>query len=307
MKVFVTGGTGFLGGAVVSALLARGHDCAVLTRRPLGETRLAQLAPRLVAIEGDLFAPESYRKALGAYAPDAVVHAAWRGADGASYDDIAQFDNVAATAHLVDAAIAAGASAIVGIGSQAEYGPKESVMREDDPAQPTTFYGIAKLAACLALSSRCAAKGVRGAWGRVFSLYGAGDDDRRFLSMLIHAFREGRAPDLTPCEQIWEFLHVDDAAAAIVSLVETKEAEGVFNIGSGAPAPLREIVTRLRDRLAPAVAPGFGRIAYRHDQVMRLEADISKLRAATGWAPMLSLDAGLDRTLAGIAPGRAAA
>jgi UDP-glucose 4-epimerase len=305
MKVFLTGATGFLGAAVVRSLLASGAECAVLARRPLAETRLETLAPRLARIAGDLRQSESYRAALAAFAPDVVVHAAWAGADGAHYDDPAQFENVTATARLVEAAIDSGAKAIVGVGSQTEYGPKSGAISERDAANPTTLYGIAKLAACRVLLAKCEAHGLRGAWGRVFSIYGAGDDDRRFLSMLIHAFRAGRSPDLTPCEQLWDFLHVDDAAAAIAALVKTP-ARGVYNIGSGDAVRLRDLVLELRDRLAPSVEIGFGRLPYRQDQVMRLQADISRLRAATGWSPKISLADGLDATLSEPAAARLA-
>jgi UDP-glucose 4-epimerase len=297
MRIFITGATGFLGCEVTSLLLARGHDCAALIRRPVSQTRLASLSRRLTLIGGDLFSPASYVEALAVFRPDVIVHSAWRGAAGVHCDDVAQLDNVAAAVRLFEQAIATGAKAIIGVGSQAEYGPKSGPIAEAANAEPTTLYGIAKLAACRSMTNLTRAAGLRGAWGRVFSLYGPGDDDRRIVSMLIHAFRAKRSPDLTPCEQIWEFTHVRDAAKAIVALVEAPTANGVFNIGSGEAAPLRDVVLKIRDRLAPGVEPSFGRIPYRRDQIMHLQADISRIRAVTGWSPQIPLAIGLDETI----------
>jgi len=61
--------------------------------------------------------------------------------------------------------------------------------------------------------------------------------------------------------------------------------------------PLKEIVTLIRDLIDPRLEIGFGEISYSRHQVMHLEADISKLRSATGWSPQISLEEGLRRTV----------
>jgi CDP-glucose 4,6-dehydratase len=299
-RIFITGATGFLGCEISRQLLTRGHECAALIRRPVAQTRLAPLSQRLSLIHGNMFSPESYAEALAAFRPDVVIHSAWQRAAGAHCDEVGQLDNAAAAARLFEEAIACGAKTIIAVGSQAEYGPKAGAVAETARAEPTTLYGIAKLAACQSMTRMARAAGVRGVWGRVFSLYGPGDDDRRIMSMLIHAFRAKRSPDLTPCEQIWEFTHVCDAAHAIVMLLETPTADGIFNIGSGDATPLRDVVLKIRDRLAPRVEPLFGGIPYRQDQIMHLQADISRIRNVTGWSPKIPLDAGLEETIASI-------
>lgn len=303
MRIFLTGATGFLGASIARRLVARGHEVAVLVRRE--SPRLAGVP--LTQVTGDLSATDSYRAALAAFAPQALLHCGWGGVAGAARNDLAQLDNIAAAAALFAAAIDSGATRIVGVGSQGEYGPKAGRIAEREPTEPTTLYGIAKVATARTLLTLAALHDVSAAWGRVFSLYGPGDDGDWLIPSLIRAFRQGRTPQLTRCEQVWEYLHVDDAADAFVALVETPDATGLFNVGSGAPAPLRDIVLMLRDMAAPDIAPDFGALPYRPDQVMHLEADIERIAQATGWRPRIALKQGLADTLASFAQERAAA
>jgi nucleoside-diphosphate-sugar epimerase len=308
MRVFVTGGSGFLGYEVVTELLARGHDCAVLARGDIGATRLAPLEKRIVYVRADLFSEQSYRIALALFQPLALIHCAWHGAAGASADEVYQLDNVPATGWLVNAAIGAGAKTIIGVGTQAEYGQKSGAIAETASANPTTLYGVAKLAACGATMTLASSRGARAVWARGFALYGPGDGDgRRLLSMVLKSLRERRAPQLTRCEQMWDFLHVHDAARAIVALLECPDARGVFNFGSGEPARLRDVVLTMRDLAAPGIEPAFGAVPYRSDQVMHLEADISRIRRETGWSPRIPLSRGLVELVAGIHAESAAA
>lgn len=298
MKIFLTGASGFFGCEIARQLIAHAHDCAVLLRRDdVAQTRLAPLAERLTIIYGDLFAPASYRDALARFEPEALIHAAWQGVGGADRNDVRQLDNIPASGRLIEAAVASGVQMILGVGSQAEYGRTSGAITEDAVPDPTTLYAIAKLAVCQTMRN-VATRGVRAVWARVFSLYGPGDEGPWLVPSLIRAFSAGTAPELTQCEQIWEFTHVADAAKAIVALLESPEASGTFNIGSGAPVRLRDAVLMLRDLIAPQIQPGFGRLAYRPDQVMHLQADISRLRKATGWAPKISLERGLEETVA---------
>ena len=118
--------------------------------------------------------------------------------------------------------------------------------------------------------------------------------------MIQHVIREflaGRTPQLTRCEQLWDYLYVADAARAIVS-VANGETAGVFNLGSGRAIVLKELIEKLRGVIGSCVEPAYGAVAYRPDQVMHLEADITKLKAATGWSPTTSLEEGLRATIA---------
>src|SRR5262249_37028070 len=118
--------------------------------------------------------------------------------------------------------------------------------------------------------------------------------------MIPHVIREflsGRAPQVTRCEQMWDYLFVSDAALAIVSLANEKTS-GVFNLGSGEARPLKEIIELIRVECGSSLQPAYGAVPYRPDQVMHLQADVSKLRATIGWAPQISLEEGIRRTVA---------
>ena len=117
--------------------------------------------------------------------------------------------------------------------------------------------------------------------------------------MIPHVIREflsGRAPQVTRCEQKWDYLFVTDAARAIVSLVDG-EPSGMFNLGSGEARALKYIMELIRVEVGTPVQPAYGALPYRPDQVMHLQADITKLRAATGWSPQVNLEEGIRRTV----------
>jgi nucleoside-diphosphate-sugar epimerase len=152
------------------------------------------------------------------------------------------------------------------------------------------------LAAGIAALGLCEASEIKGSWLRVFSTYGPSDSPHWFIPYVIQEFLAGRAPQLTKCEQLWDYLHVEDAARAVVSVAHAKTS-GVFNLGSGSAYPLRTYIDNIREILKTDLMPQYGGIAYRPDQVMHLEADISRLIEHTGWRPSVSLLTGLMQTI----------
>jgi len=145
--------------------------------------------------------------------------------------------------------------------------------------------------------SICAAKAMRHAWIRVFSTYGPRDNAHWVIPSVINTLRNGQVPKLTSAEQRWDYLYVDDAARAVAMIIEDDTAEGVFNLGSGQALPLRNVIVAIRDLVAPGAKLGFGEVPYRSDQVMFLEADISRL-TRLGWKPDVDIQTGLRKTAA---------
>jgi UDP-glucose 4-epimerase len=231
-------------------------------------------------------------------APSTFIHCAWRGVAGNQRNEDFQLtENVSLTLRSVDFAAAVGCAQWIGMGSQAEYGNQNRCLDEDAPLRPTTKYGEAKKAAGIEALERCSSVGMIGAWVRVFSTYGPDDSPEWFIPYVVQEFLAGRAPKLTRCEQLWDYLYVDDASQALVALADAS-AGGVFNLGSGRARPLRTFVEAARTEVGTDVMPQYGAIPYRPDQVMHLEADISRLVAATGWQPRVDIQEGMRATVA---------
>ena len=299
MRILCTGASGFLGSAIVRELFMQEHEPIALIRPSVQfPHRLLEFKEtvRMVSIGdyGSFVSLEDLKLDL-----DGVIACGWWGTAREHYNSPAQVANIQ---HLCDLFHATNRSQgrpffFVGLGSQAEYDLSYSPIDESGLTIPRDYYGAAKLAAYTFLKPMATFEGARFCWARLFSAYGPDEDPAHMLPTLIEDLIEGRVPDLTACEQRWDYVHVSDAAKAIVALAVSDNATGVFNLGSGHAPPLRDTVNMVRELLLtpdghmPRV--NFGAVPYRYDQPPHLEADISKLVRVTGWSPQVPLSEGL--------------
>src|SRR3954468_7148428 len=172
MRIFLTGASGFLGSYVVADLLRHGHEVAALLRPSSSSWRLDEIRGRFHVVAGSFEDTDGLSRAIKAFSPEAVAHLAWRGVAGADRNSPVQAVNVVDTVRLAGLAADAGASVFVGAGSQAEYGPYDRAICEQDTPRPTTLYGMAKLAAGTMSTRLCEERGLRASWLRIFSTYG---------------------------------------------------------------------------------------------------------------------------------------
>lgn len=295
--VVITGATGFIGAAVVAAMLSRGSRVTVLLRPDSDPWRLAALTGFAIVKYSRLLDEENV-SALRRSEPDTFIHCAWQGVSGQARNEAFQIvENIPMTLDAVELAAVVGCRQWIGLGSQAEYGNQNCRLNEDAPLCPTTLYGRAKLAAGIAALALCEARELAGVWLRVFSTYGPGDARHWLIPYVIRELLAGRAPDLTRCEQRWDYLYVADAASAIATVADGN-MKGIFNLGSGSSRLLKDYIEAIRNELGSTLEPIYGAIQYRPDQVMHLEADISRLSAATGWRPNTTMSQGIRATVA---------
>ncbi|MEK6280503.1 MAG: NAD-dependent epimerase/dehydratase family protein [Acidobacteriota bacterium] len=298
MRCLVTGASGHLGSHLTKRLLQEGWNVAALVRPESDLWRLKDLLELITVIRSDLSHVSEAAQAITQAQPEAVFHLAWQGVTSAFKNEPGQLvDNVAGSLKLLEIARDAGAKLWVGIGSQAEYGPHPGVLSEDTPANPETAYGAAKLRVGLQTKELCELSGIRHVWLRLLATYGPMDDERHLIPTVIRQLLKGERPRLTRGEQLWDYLYIEDAADAIYRAAVSKDARGVFNLGSGKSHSVRSILERIRDLIDPSLSLGFGEAPYPPDQTMRLETNIDRLRQATGWSPKVDLDVGLARTV----------
>lgn len=314
MRTFVlTGATGFLGRTIAQQLTAQGDRVIALVRPASRRESLVALACCECISYGGFGSTSVSNFAfnrgpindeitnLGAQlrerSPAVFIHLGWGGTASHERNTTAQVTlNLPTTIATVQLAAAAGCHQWIGIGSQTEYGHPDTQTDERSPTLPTSLYGQAKLAACWAGLGMCQTLGLTGTWARIYQLYGPGDAPQRLIPYVIRELLAGRSPQVTECRQFWDYLHVNDAAAAIISLANGQHG-GIFNVGSGEAVLLKTVIEQIRAQTNPAISPSYGAIAYPADQVMHLQANITRLQTFTGWKPEIDLGSGIQQTV----------
>lgn len=185
MRVVVIGASGFLGSWTVRALVEQGHLVTALVRAH-SPWRIASLPEVEI-----LVAPaEQWATEISRLRPDTLVSTDWAGVAVREREDPMQWANLGRQREVLHAAVQCGAQRVVGVGSQAEYGPRDQPIAENDQTNPVTVYGEAKLAALDVMPG-----GLRPiAWcnpgpdGRVAPMWGG---RRVILGKTVQVFSEG--------------------------------------------------------------------------------------------------------------------
>jgi GDP-L-fucose synthase len=219
------------------------------------------------------------------------------------------YRNLMMQCNVIHAAFAAGVRRLLFLGSSCIY-PKlaPQPMREDvlltGPLEPTNEpYAIAKIAGLKLCEAYNRQHGARYLCAMPTNLYGPNDnydlDNSHVLPALIRKFHEAREQG-SPAVTIWgtgrprrEFLHVDDLARACVMLMESDNAEGIYNIGVGTDVSIAELAGIV------AQAVGYhGELVYdtsKPDGTPRKLLDVSRIHAL-GWRAEMGLRQGIEST-----------
>jgi CDP-glucose 4,6-dehydratase len=307
-SVLVTGAYGLLGSWLVKALLQWGARVAVIrrdesVRSPL---TLMGLDKEVSVVHGDICADGVVTRALSEYEVDSVFHlAAQTIVPTANRSPLSTFEtNIRGTWLLLEACRTAGAERVIVASSDKAYGPHTDLpYRETHALQPTFPYDVSKAATDLLTRSYWHTWQLPTAVTRFANLYGGGDTNgSRLVPEAIAAALAGRAPvvrsDGSPER---DFLYIEDAVAAYLAIWEALgrgEGRGeAFNAGSGSPNRVLDVVELICRLAGSGVSPEIRGHGTPSGEIDRQWVDASKLRTLTGWAPAVSLEEGLRRTI----------
>jgi len=321
MKILVTGGAGFIGSAVVRRAIGDGHAVVTVDKLTYA-ANLANLdsvaqAPGHAFERADICDAAAMARIFRDHDPDAVMHLAAESHVDRSIDGPAAFieTNVTGTGVLLEAARAhwralpdgrRAAFRFLHVSTDEVYGTLGATGRftEATPYAPNSPYA----------ASKAASDHLARAWGRTYGLpvlvtncsnnYGPFHFPEKLIPVTILSALAGRPiPVYGQGENVRDWLFVEDHAAALLTALTRGRVGETYTIGGDSEARNIDIVRMIcaiLDRLRPDGAPRQRLITFVADRPghdLRYAIDAGKIRAELGWAPTVTLEQGLERTV----------
>lgn len=286
MRLLVTGGSGFLGAAFVRVAVDRGHHVAVLSRAANDHRD-----PQVTWLSGSLAEPPWAE--IARFAPEACVHAAWIATPGVYLESPENADWVWWSLEFLSRLPALGVRSLVALGTCIEYQITGQPLREEvTPLAPASAYARGKCELHERLRASPALAHTALAWARIFYPYGEGEHPARLASSLIGRLSRGEPVALRTPGSVKDYIHADDVATALLTLVE-HGFNGPINIGTGEGVAVETIGRNLAALLGrpELVEVPANPVADPLDFVV---ADPARLHSL-GWRSQVTLAAGLRR------------
>jgi nucleoside-diphosphate-sugar epimerase len=300
--VLVTGGGGFIGSNLVRELLAHGDDVRVLDNFSTGNrANLDELDIEIV--EGELRSYERVHNAVRN--ADVVYHLGALGSVPRSVQDplTSSAVNIEGTLNVLLAARDEGVRRVVFSSSTSVYGSSRQLpTSEDQPPDPISPYGVAKLAAeRYSISFTRVYESFESVVLRYFNVFGPRQSPlsqyAAVVPLFVTAIAAGRPVQIHgDGEQSRDFTYVGNVVDATIRAGETDGASGeIFNIAAGAPASVNELADTIGAILGKPVEKKH--LPSRAGDIRDSWADVSKAERILGYRPMIGLEDGLRRTV----------
>lgn len=292
-RVVITGATSFLGKAVAEELLRQGCSVTAIVRPASKNAQVLEELGAVRIVRAEMGDRARWTQEIGS--ADRFVHFGWDGIGAAGRADPAiQKKNVEDALECLRGAVQLGCKTFLFSGSQAEYGPCRGEITEETPCSPVLEYGKGKLEFLNRVRAMQDSLPLTYIHTRIFSVYGAGDHPWALVPSCVRAFCAGEAVELSSCEQMWNFLHVSDAARALTALLASPDAGRytVYNVAGDDTRPLREFVEAMRTA-AGAGTPLYGERKNAAEAPVGLEPSIERLQSVTGWNPAVPFEEGV--------------
>lgn len=310
-NVLITGATGFVGTWLAKALIERGANVIAFVRDeiPNAPIRTMDIFGKLGAVvPGDITDYASVKRVFAEYDIDTVFHLAAQTLVGVAKESpTTTFDvNIRGTWNLLEAARTSGkVKRMVVASTDKVYGePMSLPITEDHPLLASYPYDASKVAVEALTRTYFATYGLPVAITRCCNIYGGGDMNfSRIIPGAIKSVLEGTNPvirsDGTP---VRDFIHVDDAVNAYITLAEHIGEAGVngqaFNFGSNAPINMLDLTKKVIEASGKKLKPDVQGVRKPDAEIDRQYLAADKAARVLGWKPKVGLDAGLKKTIA---------
>lgn len=285
MRIFITGGTGFIGRPAVRELQKQGHHLLILAREGEDIKELLSRKGKTLVIKGSLGGPHKWARELRGFRPQAALHMAWEGLP--DYGAAVSEKNLIYGLELYKLLAKIGCKKVITTGSCWEYGVTQGKLSEDMPVYPFNAFSAAKNALHWLGREIARENGMNFIWTRLFFVYGPGQRRESLIPYLIECKKTGAKPAIKNPTGCNDFIYVGDVARALRMLLEKKNQNELYNIGSGKCMSVYDVTTAI-----------YGKpLGRKPRQIKGFYADISRIKNEIGWKPLTDFTTGIKNIL----------
>jgi UDP-glucose 4-epimerase len=289
-RILITGASGFIGSHLCQRLLEDQAEVHAIYRT---QTPPEDSGARWW--QADLSDESAVRGLFRDIRPDVIFHLAShvKGAPNLEHVLSTFRSNLQSTVNLLTLAAEQGCKRMVITGSLAEPEP------ENGELFPSAPYAAAKWASSGYARMFHALYNLPVVIARVFMVYGPAQQDlTKLVPYVILSILRGQTPKISSGGRPVDWIYVSDVIDGFMTLGEKDGIDGgTFELGSGSMISIREIVQQLAAVVDPKAKVEFGALADRPLEPIRL-AKTEETFARLGWKPKVSLQEGLERTVA---------
>ena len=299
-KFFITGGTGFIGSALVRSLIKKGESVVIFKRDKTSFWRLKDISKECEIITGDL-RDKSLKSKIKKIKPTYIFHLATYGAVPEEDDTDNLIDvNIKGTINLFEAAKGVDVKLFVNTGSSSEYGVSKRAIKESDPTFPINDYGISKLAATLYSKKEAERYLLPSITFRLFSPYGYFESSKRLIPSVVINALQNKTISVGSPNNVRDFIFIEDVVNAYLLATKAQHLPGsVYNIGSGQQHNVSDVVKCILHKSKSQSNVNWGAVKNQKRQIepKKWQANITKAGKNFYWKPTYSFEEGIVKTI----------
>jgi len=256
-KVIVSGATGFIGQHLIPILLKDGYEVLAISR----SQKRAESLPWFKDVKFVSYDFHSDQQITEVEGFRGLIHLAWQ--DLPNYDSSVHLKkNLPCSYKFIESLLNKGVNQVLIAGTCFEYGLKSGAISSSSTTEPTTLYATAKDTLRKKLTSLSLNKDFNLQWARIFYMFGKGQNSNSIISQLDFAIKnKQKVFRMSGGEQIRDYLPVEKAAEKLFYLYKSGN-KGIFNICSGKPISIKNLVESYIEKKNSNIIPKYGYYPY---------------------------------------------
>jgi nucleoside-diphosphate-sugar epimerase len=293
MNVIITGSTGFVGRHLVPKLIFEKHQILELTRNIDFSNQLYGENTQKFLIEED---QNELISTIEKFRPDVVIHLASFLTSSDDYSSLNKLleTNIFFFCRLLDAIKNVDLKLFVNTGTAAEY------LRGKNDFDPAYLYAATKTATRSFLDYYSKAYSFKYTTVVPYTIYGGNYTQKKIIDIITNSINSKTPIDLSPGEQVLDFIHVDDVTDFYIILVNNfnkLSQKTNFLLGTGIGHTLKQVAQIIEDISKHKTNINWGGKDYRPSDVMYAVADISEINNTFQWKPKINLIEGIQKLM----------